>query len=348
MTTRLNLPLRGAVIGFGKVAEMSHLPALAAREDFRIVAVADPLPERRQRAQVLLPGVRLYERAGELLSREEALDFVDICTPPRDHTDLALAALGRGCHVLCEKPLTLAPGDFAALRQAAAWADRSLVTVHNWKHAPLLAQARHLAASGDIGDIHMVEWEVHRTSGAGGGLTAWRQESGQALGGILIDHGWHAFYLLMEWAGAVPKALNARLVCGAKPNGVDAEAEVGLRFPTCQARLFLTWQAQERRNWGRLNGSRGEIVMADDRLLLAADGRPVETRSFPAKVSAGSHHPDWMGGVLDEFLGEIAHPDRQGQNLREAELCARLIRLAYRSHGAGGDWLDVEAHETPR
>jgi predicted dehydrogenase len=348
MLNRLNLPLRGALIGFGKVAEMAHLPALASREDFRIVAVAEPLPERREQAQALLPGVRFYEQAGELLAREEPLDFVDICTPPRDHTDLALAALDRGCHVLCEKPLTLAPGDFAVLRQAAVRAARTLVTVHNWKHAPLLAQARELAAGGGIGAVHMVEWEVHRTSGGGGGLTDWRQESGQALGGILIDHGWHAFYLLMEWAGAVPKALNARLMCGAGPGGIDQEAEVGLRFPACQARLFLTWQARERRNWGRLSGSRGEIVMDDDRLVLAADDRPAETLSFPAKVSAGSHHPDWMGGVLDEFLGEIGEPDRRGQNLREAELCARLIRLAYRSHKAGGDWLDVEAHEAPR
>ncbi len=347
MVNRLNMPLLGALIGFGKVAEMAHIPAFAARQDFQIVAVADPLPERRERAKAILPQVRLYEHAEELLAREAALDFVDICTPPRDHTALALAALSRGCHVLCEKPLTLEPQDFLALKAAAAHAERTLVTVHNWKHAPLLAQARELARSGSIGAVQMVEWEVHRTSGGGGGLTAWRQEGDQGLGGILIDHGWHAFYLLMEWAGEIPKALNARLIFADDQTGVEQEAEVGLRFPTCQARLFLTWQAGERRNRGRLSGSRGEILMEDDRLILAPADLPAETWSFPAKVSAGSHHPDWMGGVLDEFLGEIAERGRRGRNLSEAELCARLIRLAYRSHREGGRWVDVQPHETP-
>lgn len=334
-------PLRGALIGFGKVAEMAHIPALAAKPDFQIAAVADPLPERREQARVLLPQARLYERAEELLAREVGLDFADICTPPRDHTPLALAALRRGLHVLCEKPLTLEPGDFLALKEASLQAGRALVTVHNWKHAPLLAQAAGLARSGAIGDLQMVEWEVHRTSGSGGGLTAWRQEGGQAMGGILIDHGWHAFYLLMGWAGAAPKALNARLVFGDEQEGVEQEAEVGLRFPAGQGRLFMTWRAGERRNLGCLSGSAGEIVMDDDRLILAPFGRPPETRSFPDKVSAGSHHPQWMKGVLDEFLHEVADPGLRGRNLSEAELCARLIRLAYRSHREGGRWVDL-------
>ncbi len=341
MTHGIVSPLKGALIGFGKVAEMAHIPALAADDRFQIVAVAEPLPERRTQAQALLPQARLYEEAEQLLAREPALDFVDICTPPRDHTALALAAFHRGCHVLCEKPLTLDPEDFGALKTAMNQADRTLVTVHNWKHAPLLALGRELAARGAVGVVETVEWEVHRTSGGGGGLTAWRQEEGQGLGGILIDHGWHAFYLLMGWAGQVPQALSARLGFGAGQSGVDQEAEVRLRFPSCQGHLFLTWRAKERRNWGRLRGSAGEIVMADDHLILSPTGRPEEIQSFPAKVSAGSHHPDWMGGVLEELLAEIADAPRRGGNLREAELCALLIRLAYRSHMAGGAWLDV-------
>lgn len=342
---KLNLPLRGALIGFGKVAELAHVPAFALRRDFQLVAVADPLPERREQARNLLPEARLYADAEELLAREEALDFVDICTPPQDHPALALAALYRGCHVLCEKPLTLDPRDFQTLRDASQRMARTLVTVHNWKYAPLLAQARELVRSGAIGQVQMLEWQVDRPAGSGGGLTAWRQEGGQALGGILSDHGWHAFYLLLGWAGETPVALNARLVYADETSRVDQEAEVGLRFPSCQARLFLTWRAGRRRNWGHLRGSGGEIRMEDDRLVLASRGRPEKVWAFPAKVSAGSHHPEWMGGVLEEFFREIADPAQRGRNLAEAELCARLIRLAYRSHQEGGQWLDVRLHD---
>jgi predicted dehydrogenase len=346
MLERIKLPLRGALIGFGKVAELAHLPAYETRRDFQIVAVADPLPERRAQAQNLLPQVRVYGDAEELLVRESALDFVDLCTPPRDHAALALAALNRGCHVLCEKPLTLEPRDFQALKEATVRAKRALVTVHNWKYAPLLAQAKELARNGTIGKLELMEWQVYRPAGSGGGLTAWRQEGGQALGGILIDHGWHAFYLLLGWAEETPAALNARLVFSSEESGVDQEAEVGLRFPSCQARLFLTWRAADRRNQGRLGGHRGEIRIEDDQLVIALQGQLPEIRNFPAKVSTGSHHPDWMGGVLDEFLAEIADPGQRGRNLAEAELCARLIRLAYRSHRAGGEWVDLRLHET--
>jgi predicted dehydrogenase len=334
-------PLRGALVGFGKVAELAHLPVFLDSPDFYLVAVADFLAERRDQAPELLPQVRLYQSLDELLAREAELDFLDICTPPRDHTALALDALSRGCHVLCEKPLTLAPQDFSVLKEAAHQAQRALVTVHNWKYAPLLAEASKLIRSGALGEIRTLEWEVHRTSGGGGGLTDWRQEGGQALGGILIDHGWHAFYLLMAWAGTVPQAIQARLSLESASGGVDQEADVSLRFPGCQARMLLTWKARERRNIGRIIGTTGQILMEDDRLVLQQVGLSPETQVFPARLSAGSHHPEWMGGVLEEFLEEIADPGRRGRNLREAELCALLIRLAYQSHREGSRWVEL-------
>src|SRR5262249_58874012 len=74
--------LRGAIIGFGKVAEIAHLPAWLARDDVTIVAVAEPDATRRARAAELLPAARLYGDPGELLREAATLDFVDIATPP--------------------------------------------------------------------------------------------------------------------------------------------------------------------------------------------------------------------------------------------------------------------------
>ena len=71
---------------------------------------------------------------------EENLDFVDIATPPSTHAALATAALGRGLHVLCEKPLVTKPDDVAALSKLAKEKDRAVVTVHNWVHAAALAK----------------------------------------------------------------------------------------------------------------------------------------------------------------------------------------------------------------
>src|SRR5690349_4312107 len=103
--------LRGAVIGYGFIAERGHVPAYASfnpeRGGLRITAVADICAARRERARAALPDARIYESHAELLEREAGqLDFVDVTTPPCDHATIAHAALDRGLHVLCEKPLT--------------------------------------------------------------------------------------------------------------------------------------------------------------------------------------------------------------------------------------------------
>jgi len=332
-------PLKGANIGFGNVAEWAHQPAFAGRSEFALVAVAEPLPERRLQARALLPRARLYDGLEALLQGEPALDFVDICTPPRRHVPLTLAALKRGCHVLCEKPLALAPDEFREIEVTLAQTPAALVTVHNWKYAPLLALATAWLRAGTIGTLRHFSWEVYRTPASGGGLTQWRQDPAAAAGGILVDHGWHAFYLALAWAGA-PRALKARLVKG-PDSPTEVEAEVELQFPGATGRLFFTWRASERGNRGRLTGSAGEIRLEDDALIRLAGASVMESRAFPEKLSAGSHHPRWMAGVLAEFLEEIHDPERRGRNFQEAQTCASLIRLAYGSHEAQGAWLPL-------
>src|SRR3954465_12829832 len=52
------------------------------------------------------------------------VDVVDICTPNDNPVDLALDALRRGKHVLCEKPLALDADSCYRLCEAAAASDR--------------------------------------------------------------------------------------------------------------------------------------------------------------------------------------------------------------------------------
>jgi scyllo-inositol 2-dehydrogenase (NADP+) len=336
-----NRPLKGAIIGFGKVAEAAHLPALEGLPDLRIVAVADPLPARRARARELLGEVPVFADLESLLASGPRLDFAVVCTPPGGRLPLVAAVLRHGCHVLSEKPLALDEVDFQELELAQAAGGSALVSVNNWKYAPLLSLAGRLLQEGAIGRLQHLDWQVYRTTASGGGLSAWRQDPANSLGGILVDHGWHAFYLLMAWAGAEPQSLRANLRQGAEESGVEVEAEVELEFPGATARLFLTWLSNTRSNRGKLAGSAGEIILADDRLSRLAGRQVEEERNFPEKLSAGSHHPQWMAGVFGEFLEEIRSPEKRGRNFREAKMCGRLISLAYSSHQAGGAWIDV-------
>src|SRR5512140_1980417 len=128
--------LKGAIVGFGFISGKGHYPAYLQRNDVEIVAVADLCPARLQAAGAAAPGARLYPTWRELLEKERELDFVDISTPPDAHAGIALAALGRGVHVLCEKPLTTSVEQARALVEAARAHRRVVFPAHNYKHAP--------------------------------------------------------------------------------------------------------------------------------------------------------------------------------------------------------------------
>jgi len=123
--------LKGAIVGFGFISGKGHHPAYLQREDVEIVAVADVIAARLEAARAAAPKARLYVDFRDLLARETGLDFIDVCTPPHAHSEIALAALERGIHVLCEKPLTTSMAEARALVDAARAHRRVVFPAHS-------------------------------------------------------------------------------------------------------------------------------------------------------------------------------------------------------------------------
>src|SRR5690349_12332081 len=127
--------LRGAIVGFGFISGNGHLPAYLDRRrrvgDVEIVAVADACEERRAAARAALPEARIYPDHESLLEAEAGrLDFVDVATPPSLHAAVTHAALDRGLHVLCEKPLATSIEDARGMLAHAERARRVLFPCH--------------------------------------------------------------------------------------------------------------------------------------------------------------------------------------------------------------------------
>ena len=153
---------RGALIGFGNVALHGHLPGWRRRRRRRDRRGGRHASGRAARAAAAeLPRARWYDSAEALLA-SEALDFVDICTPPSSHAALAQRALERGLHVLCEKPLVGSPDELRQLTRLARERRRILHTVHNWNHAPIVRRTRELIEAGAVGDVTSVVWHTLR------------------------------------------------------------------------------------------------------------------------------------------------------------------------------------------
>ncbi len=320
--------LRGAISGFGEVAARAHLPGWRTRENIAIGAIHDPISERRHEAIRLIKNVRVYDDL-ELMLDGEAPDFVDVASPPGMHHEAARAALRAGAHVLVEKPLALTLADFDELAAMAAEKRRVLMCVHNWKYAPAYAAARRAVEAGRLGEIRYMSIDRLRTepAGTGGSSGKWRASAASG-GGILIDHGWHVFYL-MEWrlGGEAPVSISARLE---SPAGMDVDdvADVRVGFGAGRvARVHLTWRSPVRRTSAVIYGERGSIEIEGDRVRLTDRSGKAEDLSV-TDIPDDSYHSAWFGGVAQEFERAVSQGTNPAIAVAKANLAEARVALA--------------------
>ena len=110
--------LRIGVLGAGTWAQVAHLPGWLRDPRCEVVALCDVAAERARDVAAHFAIPEATDDWQAVVSRPD-LDVIDIVTPSDTHLELALAALGAGKHVLCEKPVAF---DFRQTRRAAGLA----------------------------------------------------------------------------------------------------------------------------------------------------------------------------------------------------------------------------------
>lgn len=321
--------LRGALIGFGAVAENAHVPAYRSDPRFELIAVVDSSAARRAAAEESVTGLKAYTSLADLYANETKLDFIDIATPPHLHAVQALEALERGIHVLCEKPLTFSMKELKTLEKAAKKKKRIVYPIHNWKYAPIFQKLSELLDNKAIGKVRHAEWHVLRTkpSTTANSKNNWRTDPRAAGGGILMDHGWHAFYLVGGMTRSSPTEVHG-VLRGSK--GAEDEAVCLITYPEATASVRMTWRAATRRNHGAVYGEKGRIDILDDRLSLIRDaGDPGTHYVFPEALSTGSAHPEWFAGSINDFYAAITGKKEKRPAFEEARDCRSLLDQLY-------------------
>lgn len=339
--------LNGALIGAGNIARAGHLPAYlgadTVRARLRIVAAADPCPQNLDALAAALPGVRCYSDPHALLAAEQ-LDFVDVCTPPYAHAELIGLAAEAGCHVLCEKPLSVDLDEALAIRARIRGRGLVVMPCHQYHHAPQWRAVREAVRAGEAGRVRLGLLTVQRVGANAGNPTwnpAWRTDPAIAGGGILVDHGTHLFYQLHSLFGE-PAEIACSLERRLADCPVDDTATLYLRYPHLLVRLHLTWAAQSRYSSHRYIGTRGEVALLDDAVVVR--GEDGERRvPFTAGLSKGSAHAEWFEPLLLEFAGRIERRDDRLDRFDEAVAVAACLSRAYESAAHGGrplGWTD--------
>lgn len=363
--------LSGASIGYGFISSRGHLPAYGATTGnpagvpqnppagearLKIVAVADICAARREQAVKDLPGVRVYASHEELLAREAGrIDFVDITTPPAAHAEIAHAALDRGLHVLCEKPLTTTTAEARALLDHARRAKRVVFPCHNYKQAPVIRAVRRVLDAGTIGDVSLVTLHTFRNTHAKGvpeWKTDWRREKRYSGGGIAMDHGSHTFYLAFDWLGTFPTAVTAHMSTLGNWDTEDNLA-CSVTFPNGTASAHLSWTAGMRRVIYTLNGTRGAIRVEDDEMEIITSpaeggGKWNTKRETFSSDWMDASHTIWFRAVLNNFADAIDAGIWAGHEAETSARCIELITTAYASAQNGSRVMGLGAGDAPK
>lgn len=156
MCAQMNEPLTAILIGAGQRGSEAYGPyALRFPEQLRFVAVAEPIPERRQRFadQHHIAREQQYESWEPILSQPKFAEAVLVCTQDQQHIAPALAALEAGYDVLLEKPMATRLEECVRLVDYAEQAGRQLHICHVMRYTPHAQKVREVIQSGVLGEI---------------------------------------------------------------------------------------------------------------------------------------------------------------------------------------------------
>jgi len=320
---------RGALLGLGGIARLGHLPAFqldpAVSARLHIVGIVDDAPGAPAIAGI--PLLSDPDRLAEL----GPIDFVDICTPTASHLPLTLWALSQGYHVLCEKPVAVTRAEAATLAAAARRARRVLMPCHQYRYNPAWRRMKRWLDEGLIGRWHLAEFRVYRLAadpGATRSAVPWRGRRADGRGGVLLDHGTHLVYELLDVAGppSAVRSWTGRLRHG--DYDVEDTAQLLFEYPDRLAVMFLTWAARTRETQIRFIGDKGSISWSGGSLTLELGGK-AESFDYSAELDKASY-ARWFAGLFEEFAATLD----AGDGARHLDDIAQVAAVLERSYAS--------------
>ncbi|HEX5526847.1 MAG TPA: Gfo/Idh/MocA family oxidoreductase [Solirubrobacterales bacterium] len=184
--------------GIGTATVQGHLPALARlhRAGARLVATADPDPDRLAVSAARLRGVPTFETVEEMLA-EVPSEVLVVAVHPEANATLTALGLRHGRHVVCEKPLALRRSQLETVQlELRRHPELALVPVHQFRFSPTWSRvARWARRARRVGAPVSMRVEVRRDGTDRRAVSRWRDDP--AAGGLLADHAVH--YLSLCW-----------------------------------------------------------------------------------------------------------------------------------------------------
>ena len=192
---------RIVVVGCGSIGRR-HARVLNTREDI-VLELCEPDPENLARALDEVGVVPTHTSFDEMLTTQP--DMVIIATPHSLHADQSIAALDKGIHVLCEKPMSDTLENAQRMWDAVKRSEAIFSVGFTLHFYPAMRAIKDRIASGELGTILHAHWHIGTYITLMNSVSRYQATT---EGALLLDYV-HQPDLLYWWFGKQPKAVFA-------------------------------------------------------------------------------------------------------------------------------------------
>lgn len=212
--------IRIGIIGCGETIGIAkeHIRAYKRIPQVEITAMYDLLPDR---AEKYINDFELSDHCRACSSLEELLELTDavsICTPNATHTELSVACLKAGKHVLCEKPFAPTKEECMEAMKYAKLTGKVAMIGLCYRDIPGFVYLKKLINDGTLGKIFFVREELGGDRIANPDVKLeWRMQMDLSGPGASADFGSHMMdicdYLLRDQCGPIKEVTCKMSTC---------------------------------------------------------------------------------------------------------------------------------------
>ncbi|MCP3774466.1 Gfo/Idh/MocA family oxidoreductase [Paenibacillus sp. MZ04-78.2] len=189
--------LKIGIIGCGGIANGKHLPSLYKLKDMAVMtAFCDIVEERavKAAAQYGSEDAKVYTDYRELLE-DGSIDIIHVLTPNNSHSEITVASLEAGKHVMCEKPMAINSAEAKKMLEAAERTGKKLTIGYQNRFRNDSLTLHEACKNGDLGEVYVAKAHAIRRRG----VPTWGvfMDKDKQGGGPLIDIGTHALDLTL-------------------------------------------------------------------------------------------------------------------------------------------------------
>ncbi len=362
--------VRVGIVGASWWADSMYLPVLSAHPYAVVVGLCGRTSEKVKKLAEHWNIDWWSIDADEFLDPDR-LDAVVIATSNDSHEELALRALERGLHVLCEKPIATSVAAARGMVDAAVRANAITLVPFTYRYLPTNQYVKRLIDQGYVGRPYHLNLRYF-TGFARDGEYSWRFDTELAGSGVLGDIGSHWLHLARWLMGEISEigCITARFVERPnRPDGSDYErsedsAVMTVRFESgAYGTLQVSAVCWEGTEFGQthhldLHGADGTVYALNDwstvqevRGLKAGQQGPSAVLPIPDDIWGGARRDTVHNTYRDTFrvnhlmIGEWIDAIRAGvavaPDLAEGARVQFLLGLAQQSAATDGRLMDA-------